>query len=273
MSIHSPEAKPIVVRTPEDVIGLVPHLIGFEPTESIVMLTFGASRPFHARVDLPGPENVLETLGSLRHPVIQHNVARVILLAYTHGSEQDARATLEFLAESMPVEVVAALVVTETEFFDVEGKLRRPRPELTGSAIQAAVTLGTSPRASREEIVASIQPGADGAEVNDIVASLLTDSARYDERILGICRENARSQVEYWSATARMTSHARGARVCSLLALAAWQAGDGATSWAAIDRARLSGDTTLAKVVATFLEKAVAPEEWATIRDDLGFGA
>lgn len=270
MSIHSPEAKPIVCRTPEDVIGLVPHLIGFEPAESVVMLTFGASRPFHARVDLPQPEDVLQVLGSLRRPVIDYNVQRVILLAYTDGSEQNARATLKFLAESMPVEVVTALVVTADEWSDVDATMRRPRPALTGTAIEAAVEYGTDPRASREALVASIQPKPNP---NNIVSLLLTDWGRYDERILGICRENARSQVEYWSTVARDTEHGRGARVCSLLALAAWQNGDGALAWAAIDRARHDGGTKLADALAVLLEKAVHPEEWANIRDDLEVGA
>ncbi len=34
---------------------MVPVVLGFVPTDSIVMLTFGADRAFHARVDLPPP--------------------------------------------------------------------------------------------------------------------------------------------------------------------------------------------------------------------------
>ena len=32
---------------------MVPVVLGFTPTDSLVMLTFGAASPFHARVDLP----------------------------------------------------------------------------------------------------------------------------------------------------------------------------------------------------------------------------
>ena len=43
----------LTARTPEDVLAVVPVVLGFEPTESMVMLTFGSDPPFHARVDLP----------------------------------------------------------------------------------------------------------------------------------------------------------------------------------------------------------------------------
>ncbi|MEP6816537.1 MAG: DUF4192 domain-containing protein [Marmoricola sp.] len=43
-----------VARGPEDLIALVPYLLGFHPEESVVLLTFGApAGSFHARVDLP----------------------------------------------------------------------------------------------------------------------------------------------------------------------------------------------------------------------------
>ena len=43
----------LTARTPEDILAVVPVVLGFEPTESLVMLTFGSDPPFHARVDLP----------------------------------------------------------------------------------------------------------------------------------------------------------------------------------------------------------------------------
>jgi hypothetical protein len=52
----SPSTTPsttLTARTPEDVLAVVPVVLGFEPTESLVMLTFGSDPPFHARVDLP----------------------------------------------------------------------------------------------------------------------------------------------------------------------------------------------------------------------------
>ncbi len=47
-----------VARSPEDLIALVPFVLGFHPAESVVLLTFGApDGSFHARVDLPDGES------------------------------------------------------------------------------------------------------------------------------------------------------------------------------------------------------------------------
>ena len=47
------QSTTMTARTPEDVLAVVPVVLGFEPHDSLVMLTFGADPPFHARVDLP----------------------------------------------------------------------------------------------------------------------------------------------------------------------------------------------------------------------------
>lgn len=46
--------RTVRLRTPEDVLALVPTTLGFHPSESLVVVTAGATRPFQARVDLPG---------------------------------------------------------------------------------------------------------------------------------------------------------------------------------------------------------------------------
>src|SRR6478609_797752 len=80
----------LTARTPEDVLAVVPVVLGFEPTESLVMLTFGCDPPFHARADLPArPEGVASMAGALVDPARRHRVPRVFLLVY---SERDSFA-------------------------------------------------------------------------------------------------------------------------------------------------------------------------------------
>ncbi len=50
---HQTAPTTLTARCPEDVLALVPVLLGFLPSESVVMLTFGAAQAFHARVDRP----------------------------------------------------------------------------------------------------------------------------------------------------------------------------------------------------------------------------
>ena len=73
----------LTARTPEDVLAAVPLVLGFVPEESVVMLTSGATHPFHARLDLPrsGKER-RAAAESLVAPAVRHRVGRVVFVLY-----------------------------------------------------------------------------------------------------------------------------------------------------------------------------------------------
>ncbi|WP_370074784.1 DUF4192 domain-containing protein [Nocardioides sp.] len=74
---------PYVARTPEDLLATVPLVLGFTPEESVVMLTFGAPRSFHARIEMPTlVEEVMPMIDSLVEPAVRHGVRRVVLLGF-----------------------------------------------------------------------------------------------------------------------------------------------------------------------------------------------
>ncbi len=72
----------MTARTPEDVLAAVPVVLGFEPRDSVVMLTFGGVETFHARVDLPPPRDADEAVTLLLDPARHHRVARVVFVVY-----------------------------------------------------------------------------------------------------------------------------------------------------------------------------------------------
>ena len=77
-------AMTLTARNPEDLLAMVPVVLGFVPHDSVVMLTFGADRAFHARVDLPDhPDDLPDLVPVLLEPARHHGVRRVVLLAYT----------------------------------------------------------------------------------------------------------------------------------------------------------------------------------------------
>lgn len=79
-----PPATTLTARTPEDVLALVPVVLGFQPSDSIAMLTFGSGRPFHARVDLPATRaGIPEAVEALLAPARTHGVAQVLFVVYT----------------------------------------------------------------------------------------------------------------------------------------------------------------------------------------------
>jgi len=85
-SPHSTDPTTLTARCPEDVLALVPVLLGFLPSQSVVMLTFGAAQAFHARVDRPAdPDEVPEVVESLLGPARRHRVRRVVFVIYGDG--------------------------------------------------------------------------------------------------------------------------------------------------------------------------------------------
>ncbi|MDN5895923.1 MAG: DUF4192 domain-containing protein [Nocardioides sp.] len=76
-------SKTLVASSSEDLLAMVPYVLGFQPEESAVMLTFGEVN-FHARIDLPHhTEEVGGFVDALVEPVRRHGVTTVVLLAYT----------------------------------------------------------------------------------------------------------------------------------------------------------------------------------------------
>lgn len=166
--------EPYVSRTPGDVLAAVPLVLGFEPAESVVMLTFGAPRTFHARVDLPRHRDDLPDLvGALRDPAVRHGVARVLLVGY----DRDGRWTGEVLRavaagmEEAGIEVVACLRADAGRWWPV-GPVAAPSERGPGTAYDAAghrfrtrsVVEGRVTLPDRAALAAGLAPGPGGPD-------------------------------------------------------------------------------------------------------------
>ncbi len=84
----------LTARCPEDVLAMVPVVLGFVPSDSVVMLTFGARETFHARVDLPDPDDreaIEQICEALVEPARHNGVRRVLFVAYTADRRTGAR--------------------------------------------------------------------------------------------------------------------------------------------------------------------------------------
>ncbi len=89
----------LTARNPDDILALVPVVLGFQPESSLVMLTFGApgdaESRFHARVDLPKePAEIRHVAASLTAPAVRHRVTSVVLVVYGHDVRLAERVTI-----------------------------------------------------------------------------------------------------------------------------------------------------------------------------------
>lgn len=99
------------------------------------------------------------------------------------------------------------------------------------------------------------------------VALTVTSGARRDEAWAWLDRASARAAVELWSDAVRRLPESHVASPASLLALAAWLAGEGALAWCAVDRCRARAPHhSLGNLVADLLESATSPETWSLLR-------
>ena len=97
----------LVARCAEDVLAMVPVVLGFHPDESVVLLTFGAGRRnFQARVDVPArTEDIAVVVDTLLAPAVRHAVTEAAVVAYTADAELGV-ATLHALVEALGEEGV-----------------------------------------------------------------------------------------------------------------------------------------------------------------------
>jgi len=103
------------------------------------------------------------------------------------------------------------------------------------------------------------------AEVGRLVAACRDIEVR-DVAWALMSREDARHHVEVWRDVVRRCPTELLAAPASLLAFAAWLAGDGALAWCALDRSALADpDYRMAGLVAHTLEHALPPSTWTPL--------
>ncbi|MBS45443.1 MAG: hypothetical protein CMH83_20185 [Nocardioides sp.] len=168
---HPPDPLTLTVREPADLVAVAEVVLGFPPTDSAVLLTFGAARPFHARVDLPPPDDpdaAAALAELLLGPVLAHDAPHAALLLVGDDDRRTgpAWAALEEAFVAADVPLVEALRVRRGHWWsllstDPSEKLLPTSPH---PFVAAAAVTGRVARGSREELVASLDPDERAAE-------------------------------------------------------------------------------------------------------------
>jgi Domain of unknown function (DUF4192) len=113
-------SRTITARSPDDLLAAIPVLLGFTPTESVVMVTFGATGSFHARVDLPlTPQTRNNVIEVLLAPVLAHGVSKVAFVVYAAKptSVRSLTAALVASFEDQGIYVLDALHADGAQWF------------------------------------------------------------------------------------------------------------------------------------------------------------
>jgi hypothetical protein len=316
----------LTVHGPEDLLAAAPVLIGFWPERSVVLMTFGARHPFHARIDLPPAGLQARDLrrqlaDDLLGPARCHGATHAVLLYYTDDppAAEAVHRVLRRACRRSGLAVVTALLADGTHYRELDhpdpaarrrrhaydvtahpfvvratvaGRLARSRADLAASLDQdaaAASSLGEALLAGR---FADAGVPTDGRSIRDAgewvrrtVARLLADDGVPDDaelaRLLWVLqaprvrdaawadlgRHNALAHVRLWTDAVRRSPDALVAAPAALLGWSAWQSGDGALAWIAVDRClSVEPDCRLAEHLASILRGAVPPALWRAPR-------
>jgi hypothetical protein len=304
-SSPAPRATKLTTRTPEDVLAAVPVVFGFEPSESVAMLTFGGVETFHARVDLPPPALADEAVEQLLEPALLHRVTRVAFVVYADDGPA-ARTALERLRRAFAragIHVAEALRAHDGRWF-APGRPGAPAGgvpyDIGGHLFRAeAVLEGIVVHGSRAELEAMLEPSPDAVdevaravrravpsppeEIADLVDIRLEvgrftpvelarvllgllDSEGRDAAWAAMSRDAAARHVRLWTDAVQRAPDDLVAGPAAVLALAAWLYGHGALAWCAVDRCQaVDPGNTLARLVAEMLTRAVPPSAWPPV--------
>ncbi len=175
----------LTARNPEDLLAVVRVVLGFEPADSIVMLTLGGRHPCHARVDLPDlARDLPEVTEVLLRPAVGHGAAAVVFVLYTADDQQADRAArlLRKRFEGAGVTCLEALRADAGRWHPLlpsSGVTAGGRPDRRARAgvaydvsahpfVAAAVLDGRVLHGSRDELAATLAPRAEEvAEVEE----------------------------------------------------------------------------------------------------------
>lgn len=312
----------LTARSPEDLLALAPVLLGFWPTESIVMLTFDAARVFHARLDLPPSEEqstrtLREVEEALVRPARDHGVRRVVLLYFgaDPAAADGVHRALRRGCRRAGIAIVRALFADGMRFVDLSGggsarSVGTPYDISCHPFVVRGLVEGRITHRTREEMVRSLDPDPAGvARVAEALAgqglvsstmpgdrrSVLAAGRWVERRVSGavarevllgdgdvarllwlirvtwvrdaawslVRRADAERHVRLWTDIVRRSPEGLVAPPAALLGWSAWQAGDGARAWAAVDRC-LAADPgyALAVHLSRILGRAVPPDQW-----------
>lgn len=179
----------LTARTPEDLLAVVRVVLGFEPTDSIVMLTLGARHSCHARVDLPDdPRDLAQVVDLLLRPAAGHGAVAVVFVLF---SDDDGRCrriarALRRRFERAGVTVLDALRVDDCCWHPLLGPPRGgggvPYDVSAHPFVAAAVLDGRVLHDSRDALAATLDSRPEGVAAVERALPLPRASGAWVER-------------------------------------------------------------------------------------------
>nr|WP_268932224.1 DUF4192 domain-containing protein [Nocardioides okcheonensis] len=179
----------LVVRSPEDLLAAVPHMLGFQPAESLVVVPFGPDLPA-LRVDLPTNPGQREDVWEAVHEGLNRHVrgtARAGIICFTADNEAAERAShhLANRLDTIGVTTYPRLQTHDDRWRDLDTVKAGVIDTRTVTRVAAEMVLAgaAEPAVSRAALAASLVGDRTGvARALDVVRARVTSSPPRVER-------------------------------------------------------------------------------------------
>jgi hypothetical protein len=284
------------------------------------MLTFEAAHSFHARVDLPPPDEVAdslpELLDALLAPALGQRVGRVAFVLYSGDVELSARVgeALRGAFIGAGIGVIGVLRAHDRTWCLVpphrwlSETAPTPYDDTSHPFAARAVFEGLVTHDSRDALrdtlaalpdavarVQALQTGSgcsrpdDVGWVRELVVRCATTGEALDDRraarvlravvradvrdavISAVTRDSATDHLQVWADLLRRAPQHLVPDTAAVAAFCAWQSGQGALAWCAVDRClEVDPHHRLGLCLAECLTRAVPPSAWDEVGETHG---
>ncbi|GAA1993584.1 hypothetical protein GCM10009817_39860 [Terrabacter lapilli] len=174
-------APPIKLRSPAELLAVIPHLLGFQPQHAIVVMALRDNKiNLTERIDLPTPDRVEEVAEALVRHVRRETAEAALLVGYEDTAGQ-SRPLIEALTERLRAQGVSIrdrLVVHDGRWRSLdcdrpsccplEGS-PLPPPADVASTIAEFIGQGSSPLPDRQTLAAQLEEGSAAQDVADLI--------------------------------------------------------------------------------------------------------
>lgn len=182
------------VGQPADLLAVIPFLLGFHPTESLVVALVRSRRILvTARLDLPPASAAPELARQWIALAERHDASEFVVVAYSDRTAE-ARSVLTAVRAAMADQRLAeVLLLSQGRFFGIDCPSGccpdggTPFDHASHPLAAAGVYAGLGVRASRAELEASVQGPSDAARtwLAELSQSVSADRALGDRRATG----------------------------------------------------------------------------------------
>ena len=174
----------INLKSPQELLALVPYLLGFQPARSLVVLCLTNNRlGLTQRLDLPAPEHAHHVVSALMPSLVAEKPDSVVLLGYEDraGDSLPALESLSAVLQSQHIRIHDRLIVRNGRWRSIdcanpnccppEGS-SVPKPEDVPGIVAEFIGQGISPHRDRLALARQLEAGPEAVAVAKLLRSM-----------------------------------------------------------------------------------------------------